>query len=238
MPESRNDHEQAGGPAQILTNDGTPFKTAAAALRRKGALPNPEQWDVVPRPDGYAVQQKTPNATSPVPESPKGGNGKRKLGILERPASIDEIDTSTVLCPVCGHRSSEHKMGDLCEREIRRDGHLVPCPGSYGEDPANRIERVFWVEFAGRRNKYEPEDVTLSVNGETLSLQRQKKVPLLERFLGAARDAKEIRWDRKPGQERKPLAPVLTFPFSVHGEATREDFEKFLAEGRAAAVAE
>lgn len=76
-------------------------------------------------------------------------------------------------------------------------------------------ERFFKVKFHGKALPTDSEDVVLSVNGETLTIQRDQPVILPERFLECARHTKRQTFIQEPGAPRKVSSPKTLFPFEV-----------------------
>lgn len=98
--------------------------------------------------------------------------------------------------------------------------------------PEVKGERFFRVEFQAKTNTNDPDDVTLSVNGETLLLQREAEIVIPERFLECAKNAWRPVYKRNNG-ERKESGKVLTFPYSVLGEATESEYLEMKKKGNA-----
>ena len=92
-------------------------------------------------------------------------------------------------------------------------------------------EKVFWVTFADRSNEQEQEKVILTVNHDTLVITRMKKIPLPERFIECAKHASRPHFKQLPGHPRKVTSHVHTYPFTVHEEASWEDYKTMRYEG-------
>ena len=85
-------------------------------------------------------------------------------------------------------------------------------------------ERVLWVQFNDRTNEQEEEKVVLTVNHDTLVIKRMAKVPIPERFIECAQHAARPVFKQMPGEPRKVEGHVHTYPFSILGEATWDDY--------------
>lgn len=92
-------------------------------------------------------------------------------------------------------------------------------------------ERVFWVRFQEKSNPNDTEDVILSVNGEILHIRRNQRVPVPERFLEAADNARYPRYQQRPGELRKIVGYVRTYPYERIEEATWDDYWQTRASG-------
>ena len=93
------------------------------------------------------------------------------------------------------------------------------------------LEKYWWVKFHAKSDPTHKEDVELSVNGETLILQREKKVALPDRFLECADHAEYVKFVQKPGEDRKVVAKIRMFPYDRLGPARAKDFFEQKAQG-------
>jgi hypothetical protein len=73
--------------------------------------------------------------------------------------------------------------------------------------------------------------VYLAVQGEGLTIQRNKPVVVPKRFLEAADHALVPHYTQKPGQGRKIIGEVKTYEYSVIREATWEEYISQKSEG-------
>lgn len=113
--------------------------------------------------------------------------------------------------------------------EVKNDEEEVV---GYAAQPARRKEeRYWWVMFQAKSSPQDPDQVNLSVDGEVVLCQRQKEVPLPERFLECADHATYPQSRIVPNRPRKIVAWVTLFPYTKIRQATREDFEEYLASG-------
>ena len=94
-------------------------------------------------------------------------------------------------------------------------------------------EEYFWVMFAARQHANDSENVELSHNGDRITVQREKLVPLPQRFLHVADCAvQRVFAPTERGTTPYKVAGVIRRrPYRKEGPATRADFEKYLREG-------
>ena len=92
-------------------------------------------------------------------------------------------------------------------------------------------EKYFWVKFQDRSSKNDEVDVTLRVNGETLTITRNQKVPLPARYLECADHATYQLFEQLPNQPRKYTRNIRVFPYDNLGECSKEDFENWKRDG-------
>ena len=76
-------------------------------------------------------------------------------------------------------------------------------------------EEYHMVIFSERMTENETVDVQLTVNGETLQIERGKEVVVPERFLECARHTKYPRYKQLPNQPRKITGYVQTYVYHV-----------------------
>lgn len=87
------------------------------------------------------------------------------------------------------------------------------------------------VRFHAKSNPADTEDVFLSVNGAALLLQREVETIVPTNYLEVADNTLQQRFRQMPGETRKVLAQVKTFPYENLGPATKEEFEKMKRSG-------
>lgn len=92
------------------------------------------------------------------------------------------------------------------------------------EQPVAHEEGYFRVKFHSKSSPNDPEDVVVAVNGEVLVAQRQKECTIPERFVEALKNARQPVFRQMPGESRKIVGEVMTFPFDILGEGTREEY--------------
>jgi len=93
-------------------------------------------------------------------------------------------------------------------------------------------EEGFWeVIFSAKSNPNDQNDVTLTVNGECLSIIRNKPVILPGRFLECADHGEFPTYKQEPGQPRKITSHVKFFPYTTMRQATKAEYIKMRADG-------
>jgi hypothetical protein len=100
-----------------------------------------------------------------------------------------------------------------------------------GAGEPNYVETYHWVRFQPRSSPNDEVMVKLTVNGECLLIQRGSRVPLPHRFLECADHTTHNEYAQEPGETRKIVTEVTTFPYELIGDATLEEFERFKKEG-------
>lgn len=98
--------------------------------------------------------------------------------------------------------------------------------GSIDLDPPQDIAIIgYWeVIFAPSSSKEDPEDVTLTHNGNCLQIKRQEKVVLPGYYLEIADHGTYPKYIQTPEQSRKIVGWVQFFPYSVLRESTEEEY--------------
>ena len=102
----------------------------------------------------------------------------------------------------------------------RRASKTVQILSPVGES----TEKYYKVVFSAKSDPNQMDNVELSVNGETLVIQREHPVVIPERFVECARHARFPHMTQLPGQPRKIVGWVEVFPFSILSEGTKEQF--------------
>jgi hypothetical protein len=94
-------------------------------------------------------------------------------------------------------------------------------------------EKYFWVQFPGRSSTHDSEKVEIAWQGIRITVSREVKVALPQRFLGVCDCAVQQVFEPAPrgthAFQRAGL--VKRRPYMLLGEATREDFLKQWTEG-------
>ena len=81
------------------------------------------------------------------------------------------------------------------------------------------------VEFHPRTHPDQTDDVQLSVNGEVLQIKRATEVMVHDKFLECARHGVHQIFTQEPGEDRKVVGEIMTYPFTVIKKGlTEEDF--------------
>lgn len=92
-------------------------------------------------------------------------------------------------------------------------------------------EKYYRVRFHPKSEKNQPNDVMLSVNGETLIMPRAVETIIPSRFKECADHATYPEFRQLPNQPRKVVAHIKVFPYDLLGEATEAEFRQMLNEG-------
>ncbi|MFA5107765.1 MAG: hypothetical protein WC497_05590 [Patescibacteria group bacterium] len=85
-------------------------------------------------------------------------------------------------------------------------------------------EKYYRMKFHAKSSPNDQDDVVLSVNGESVVIERQKEVVLPERYKVCAENARSPQFRQMPNQTRKIVGEVITFPFDLLGEGTEEQY--------------
>jgi hypothetical protein len=96
---------------------------------------------------------------------------------------------------------------------------------------AVKVEKYYKVRFHAKASPNDPEDVQLSVNGDTLIIAREKDVIIPERFKECADHATYPQFRQLPGETRKIVGRIRVFPYDLLGEATEQAYHKQREEG-------
>mgnify|MGYP001608313644 FL=1 len=97
--------------------------------------------------------------------------------------------------------------------------------------PPEPEEEYRWVVFMQRANQNDQEQVELRVNGEAVLVEREKRVPMARRFLVCADNGVHHVFHQEPGQQRKVVGKVTTFPYQDLGPATKKEFDEWRTKG-------
>ena len=99
-------------------------------------------------------------------------------------------------------------------------------------DPRSKKYKGFWeVIFSPKSSPNDPEDVTLSLNGNCLQIKRDVPVVLPGPFLEVADHGVYPTFVQLPNQPRKVTGYVKFFPYTVLREASKEEFLRMKREG-------
>ncbi len=156
---------------------------------------------------------------------------------MGRPKTIPELDKQKPEDADMGASGSEALKQEQEQTPIKPSNpdspHIkaameVKAPGMQ-EEPWQ--ETYHWVKFQPRSNPNEQEKVQLTVNGECLIIERSVPVPLPQRFIECAERTTYPVYSQEPGQLRKVANYVTTFAHEKIKPATKEEFERYKAEG-------
>lgn len=112
--------------------------------------------------------------------------------------------------------------------EVQNDGAVEDVVQSAPEVPK---EKYYRMRFHAKSHPNDEDNVILSVNGETIVVERQKEVVLPERYKVCADNARSPQFRQLPNQTRKIVGEVMTFPFDLLGEGTEAEYMKMKSEG-------
>jgi len=90
--------------------------------------------------------------------------------------------------------------------------------------PVVRKEKFFRIKPHSKSKPDDDENVVVSVNGEILVMERTRECVVPERFVVALQNAKAPVFRQMPGESRKIVGEVMTFPFDILGEGTEEEY--------------
>lgn len=236
-----------------FAGSGKPFKTekaADSAIKQKGL--NPENCEIVPQKDdqgvviGYGYIDKTTTSTPPTttksPDTTTTSPSTKSQGhvIKEQGFYDDEVVIQTIYKapgkPFLNPKEAQNfmtknRINPGTNRIIKVDENAFAIYGDGQKAPVIPKEKYFRVLFQARATENDLEDVQLTVNGETLLMQREKEVIIPARFRECADHALIVKFKQLPDQPRKLMAPIRTFPYSLIGEATEEEYLTQKAEG-------
>jgi hypothetical protein len=120
----------------------------------------------------------------------------------------------------------------------KKDYTIIPYEGGFAAKKKNATqdpepekkevsaEKFFRVRFHAKSHSTQQDNVELSVNGETLLIEREKVIVIPERFIECANHATYPQFKQLPNAPRKIVGRVMIFPFDILGEGTKMDFLK------------
>jgi len=97
--------------------------------------------------------------------------------------------------------------------------------------PEVRKEKFIRIKPHAKARPDDEESAVVSVNGEILVMERQKECVIPERFVVALQNARGPVFRQMPGESRKIVGEVMTFPFDNLGEGTEEEYLTMRREG-------
>jgi hypothetical protein len=104
---------------------------------------------------------------------------------------------------------------------------IVTVDGGFAAQP----EKFWRVRFQSKASPNDPEDVMLSVNGETLIIAREKEVIIPDRYRECADHATYPHFRQLPNQPRKIVGRIKKYPYDILGEATEAEYLQAKATG-------
>jgi hypothetical protein len=87
------------------------------------------------------------------------------------------------------------------------------------------------VRFSPKSSADQDDDVMLTVNGESLIIQRDVETIIPKRFRECADHARFPKYMQLPDQPRKIVAWVQFFPYQIIGPSTKEEYLEMREEG-------
>jgi len=93
------------------------------------------------------------------------------------------------------------------------------------------IEKYYRVIFNEKASANDTDDVQLSVNAETLVIQRGIEVIIPERFKVCADNATYQQFTQVPGKPRKLRGTIRVYPYQLLKEATKKEFTDMRRKG-------
>lgn len=97
---------------------------------------------------------------------------------------------------------------------------VIPIDDGY----AGRVEKFWRVRFQAKASPNDPQDVMLSVNGETLIIAREKEVIIPDRYRECADHATFPQFRQLPNQPRKIIGRIKVFSYDLLGEASEAEY--------------
>ena len=123
-------------------------------------------------------------------------------------------------------------IGDL---EGLQSGAVKQAEVAANQDAARKKMKYRKVRWHAKRHANDEEDVVLGCDGNVLIFQREKEVIVPESHMEVARNAFHHQFVEVPGEMRKERGPkIYKYAWEDLGEATEEDFQKQLRQGREA----
>lgn len=92
------------------------------------------------------------------------------------------------------------------------------------ENKKDSTEKFYRVMFLDKSSPNDTDDVELSVNAETLVIQRGVEVIIPERFKVCADNATYQHFKQVPGKPRKLRGTIRVYPYQLLGLATNQEF--------------
>ena len=124
--------------------------------------------------------------------------------------------------PELQEKTPEQQKFDRAARDRQR---REESKAAYGKETYHK------VRFYGKSSPNDTDDVILAVNGEILTMQRQKDVIVPGRFLVVGDNATYDQFRQVPGKDRKVVATISVYPRQDLGTATEIEYNKFKRQG-------
>lgn len=88
-------------------------------------------------------------------------------------------------------------------------------------------DKVYWVKFNPKSNPEDTDDVFLGINNDQILIQRDKRIPLKGYFVRMAMQTISPIYVQIPGESRKIISWICTYPPTVMGVATDADWLRY-----------
>lgn len=92
-------------------------------------------------------------------------------------------------------------------------------------------EKYFEVVFQMKTSPNDEDEVSLSLNGDVIILNRDKTVILPESYLEVADHAVRNHYEQKPGQTRKIVGKIRKYPYTRIKEVDHKTYFAFMKKG-------
>lgn len=99
------------------------------------------------------------------------------------------------------------------------------------------VEKVFKVRFSGKVNPDDSDDIFLSVNGVSLVVKRNVLIPLPNRFVEVARNARAASYIFNDEGVVIDTQYIDRYPFSILGESSWKEFHDYIDNAKRKAIA-
>ena len=172
--------------------------------------------------------------------------------LTRQPMTLEElIETQKHFDAAQGAEERFPKRASAARKKLKMGNYVYPEPNVFPDDREeppkgkgyftarqaqalfNQIFEITYhrVRFHAKASPEDQDDVTLSLNGETLTIQREKEVTIPSSFMEVARAARYQNFTHLPNEPRKTAWTIMIFPFDLIGPSTKEAFLKQRKEG-------
>ena len=125
---------------------------------------------------------------------------------------------------------SQQTLGETLTENAVKDVEKSPAVEQATND-APPPEKYTWVRFHIKSRPDDEDDVVLSVQGDVLLMKRNEKVPIPERYVECAKNARYPHFKQLPNEARKIVGEIRVYPFEILGPATEKEYLEWKAEG-------
>jgi|GEM_PF-1694549 len=116
-------------------------------------------------------------------------------------------------------------------KAVKAQGQSGYCIQFLDFDIAPEYRGYWQVKFNAKTTPNDSDDVQLVVNGETLIMQREKKVILPGRFLENADHATYLHFRQVPHQPRKIVGKIKTYPYERIRASSKQEYDQQRVDG-------